>query len=179
VDGLRLDATIGRVVRFRPADEFTAGSGLNGTMSDWVGAWAVGVDPYFTVRQRMRVGDSLTVTRNEFAADLNLGPVGLSAGYTFLAADPAIEVPDDREEVSGRAALELDSNWTLSGEARRDLRNDQFVEVGGGLAFSIECCEIDLFVKKRFTESDDAPAATTVGVQVKLFTLGSQPAGTE
>jgi LPS-assembly protein len=179
VDGLRLDATVGRVLRLRPADEFSPGSGLSGTSSDWVGAWAVGYDPYVTVRQRMRVEDNLTVTRNEFAADLNLGPVGLSAGYTFLAADPAIEVPDDREELSGRAALALDSNWTLSGEARRDLRNDRFVEIGGGLGFANECCEIDLFVKKRFTESDDAPAATSVGVRVKLFTLGSQPASDE
>jgi LPS-assembly protein len=179
VDGLRLDASVGRVLRFRTADEFSPGSGLSGKTSDWVGAWAVGFDPYVTVRQRMRIADDLSVTRNEFATDLNLGPVGLSAGYTFLAADPTIEVPDDREELSGRAALALDSNWTLSGEARRDLRNDRFVEFGGGLAFANECCEIDLFVKKRFTESDDAPAATSVGVQVRLFTLGSQPAATE
>jgi len=122
----------------------------------------------------MRIEDDLTITRNEIAADLNLGPVGLSAGYTFLAADPAIEVPDDRQELTGRAALALDRNWTLSGQARRDIEQGRFVEVGGGLTYINECCEIDLFVKKRFTESDDAPASTSVGVQVRLFTLGNQ-----
>lgn len=178
-DGLRLDATAGRVLRLRAADEFSPGSGLNKAASDWVGAWSVGFDPYVTVRQRMRIEDDLTITRNEITTDLTFGPVGLSAGYTFLAADPTIEVPEDREELTGRASLALDRNWTLSGQTRRDIAQARFVEVGGGLAYVNECCEIDLFVKKRFTESDNAPASTSVGVQVRLFTLGNGNAGSE
>jgi LPS-assembly protein len=178
-DGLRLDGTVGRVLRLRAADEFSPGSGLDGTTSDWVGAWSVAFDPYVTVRQRMRIEDDLSITRNEIAADLTLGRVALSAEYTFLDADPAIEVPEDREELTGRASIALDRNWTLSGRTRRDIEQGEFVEIGGGLAYANECCEIDLFVKKRFTESDNAPASTSVGVQVRLFTLGNQNTATE
>ena len=102
-----------------------------------------------------------------------MGRLELSAGYVFLAEDPTIEVPDEREELAGSAAIALDRNWTLSGRARRDIALGEFVEIGGGLAYTNECCKIDLFVKKRFTESDDAPASTSVGVQIKLFTLGN------
>ena len=74
--------------------------------------------------------------------------------------------------MTGRASIALDRNWTLSGQTRRDIEQREFVEVGGGLAYVNECCEIDLFVKKRFTESEDAPKSTSVGVQVRLFSLG-------
>ncbi|HSF97000.1 MAG TPA: LPS assembly protein LptD [Thermohalobaculum sp.] len=175
-DRVHVDAAVGRVLRLRDADEFSPGSGLDRTTSDWVGAWSVGYDPYVRVRQRMRIEDDFTITRNEIATDLTFGRFSLTGGYTFLAADPGIEVVEDREEVSGRAAIKLNRNWTLSGEMRRDIQLDEFVEIIGGLAYANECCEIELFVKRRFTESADAPAATSVGVQIKLLTLGNENA---
>lgn len=172
--GLNFDASAGRVLRFRSADEFSSGSGLVNASSDWVGAWSASYDPYVTVRQRMRISDSFAVTRNEIGVDLTFGPVGFSAGYIFLESDPTIEAPDDRQELTGSARVQINRNWSISSNARRDLENGDFVEVGGGLTYANECCEIDFFVKRKFTESDDAPEATSVGVLVRLFTLGNQ-----
>jgi len=172
-DGLKFDATVGRVLRLREADAFTSGSGLATSASDWVGAWSASFDPYVTVRQRMRVSDDFAITRNDIGAEVAYGRIGLGADYVFLESDPSISAPDDREEVAGRLRLGLDENWSVNGEARRDLQLGEFVEAKGGVTFANECCEIDLYVKRRFTESEDAPKSTTVGVQIRLFTLGN------
>ena len=77
------------------------------------------------------------------------------------------------------AALGLDGRIyvTTDGGAIIRIQNrgiSEFVNVGGGLTYANECCEIDFFVKRDFAESKDAPASTSFGVQVKLFTLGNQ-----
>jgi LPS-assembly protein len=172
--GIDFDASAGRVFRLRGADEFSNGSGLRDAASDWVGAWSASYDPYITVRQRMRISDGFAVTRNEFSADLSFGRVEFSTGYIFLESDPSIEAPRDRQELTMRAKVRIDHNWSISGNTRRDVELGEFVEVGGGLTYTNECCQLDFFLKRDFTESDDAPSSTSVGVLVKLFTLGNQ-----
>ena len=174
--GLAFDASAGRVFRLRDADEFTPGSGLDDTVSDWVGAWSASFDPYVTVRQRVRIDDDASLSRNEVGADFSFGRVNFSGSYVFFEEDSAIDAPDDREEAVGRAGLRLDRNWSISGNARRDLENGEFVQAGGGLTYANECCAVDFFVKRDFTESDDAPASTSFGLVVKLFTLGNEDA---
>ncbi len=171
---LNFDASVGRVLRLRGAGEFSSGSGLADAASDWVGAWSVSYDPYVTVRQRLRISDNFAITRNEIGAELTFGRLAVSASYIFLESDPSIEAPEDREELSGRARFRIDRNWSISGNARRDIEQGDFVEIGGGLTFANECCQIDFFVKRDFRESDDAPASTSFAVQVKLFTLGNR-----
>lgn len=171
---LNFDASVGRVLRLRGAGEFSSGSGLADATSDWVGAWSASYDPYVTVRQRLRISDNFAITRNEIGAELTFGRLAVSASYIFLESDPSIEAPEDREELSGRARFRIDRNWSISGNARRDIEQGDFVEIGGGLTFANECCQIDFFVKRDFRESDDAPASTSFAVQVKLFTLGNR-----
>ena len=172
-DGWGFDASLGRVLRPRRLDEFSAGSGLRGETSDWVGAWSLRYDPYVTVRQRVRLDDNLSLTRNEIDARLAHGHSSLKLGYIFLEKDPSIAAPADREEVVARTEIGLDERWTLSGLVRRDLENAEFVEAGAGLAFENECCRVELFVRRNFAGREDAPDGTTVGLQVRLFTLGN------
>ena len=172
--GLNFDASAGRVLRLQDADEFSDGSGLRDAASDWVGAWSVSYDPYVTVRQRIRISDGFSIARNEMSAELTFGRLALSANYIFLESDPSIEAPRDREELTGDASVRIDRNWSISGNARRDIERGNFVDVGGGITYANECCQVNFFLNRDFTESDDAPASTSVGVQVRLFTLGNQ-----
>lgn len=170
---LGFDASLGRVLRPEGLDEFSRGSGLRQATSDWVGAWEVRYEPHLTLRNRLRVGDDGTLNRNEIGAMLARGRSSLDIGYIFLRQDPAIDAPEDREELIARAALGLDRNWTLSALARHDLERGALVEAGGGIAFENECCRVELFVKRRATDRNSSPEATTVGLQVRLFTLGN------
>lgn len=173
-DGIGLDATIGRVFRFAEAEEFTEGSGLADQQSDFVGAWTVRYEDWASVTQRIRFDDDASVNRNEIYGDLSIGPVDLSAGYIFLNEDPALGTPEDREEVAGRTTIAITRNWGVNGFFQRDLEEQEFVEAGGRITYANECCEVDLFLRRRFTDSDDTPASTSVGVQVRLLTLGNQ-----
>jgi len=172
--GMDFDASLGRVLRPRKADEFSKGSGLTNAASDWVGAWSASYDPYVTIRHRLRISDSLSIARNEIGAELSFDRFSLDASYTFLEKDPSIEAHETREELGGSARLRVDRNWWLTGNARHDLRNDKFVSLGGGLIFANECCQVEFRAKRDFTESADAPESTTFAVLVKLFTLGNE-----
>jgi LPS-assembly protein len=172
--GIKFDATVGRVLRLQNAYEFTSGSGLQNAVSDWVGAWSANYDPYVTVRQRIRLSDEWSITRNEIGASFKFWRLETGADYVFLEADPSIGDPNNRQEVAARTSFAIDQNWKVLGSARRDLQAGKFVEARGGISYENECCAIDFYVKRRFTESQDAPQSTTVGLQIRLFTLGNR-----
>ena len=172
-DGLRLEASAGRVLRVRPQGAFTSGSGLSGTDSDFVAAWSAAFDPYFQVRHRVRVNDDGRLTRNEVFGQIKIDPVELTAGYLFFEADPGIGAATDREEISGFLQIGLDDNWSITTFAQRDLVAGANVQYGGSVKFSNECCSVEVLLKRKETASSNDPASTSVNVSVKLFTLGA------
>ena len=171
-EGLKLNASIGRVDRFRDLPAFSAGSGLRDSESDIVASWQASYDPYVTVRHRIRFADDAAITRNEFFGLVNIDPVELSAGYIFLESDAAVGAPLDREEITARANVKIDDNWSTSAYMQRDLVLGEFVQVGGALAWQNECCAVEVFLRRRFTSQEDSPASTSVGLRVRLLTLG-------
>ncbi|MFK7943929.1 MAG: LPS-assembly protein LptD [Paracoccaceae bacterium] len=171
-ENVRLDGTVGRVYRFRTPSAFSAGSGLADTESDFVTFWQAAYDPYVQVSHRMRFSDDATITRNEFFGEFKIDPVEFSTSYAFYESDPLIGAPADREEVNAEALVNIDTNWAVSAFLQRDLQVGEFVRVGGQVSYVNECCAVDLFLRRRFTDSTGAPASTSVGVQIRLLTLG-------
>ena len=170
---LGFDATVGRVLRLRDADEFSTGSGLRNAQSDWVASWSARYDPYVTLRHRLRLGaEDLDVTRNALSLGLRVDPVRLSADYVFLDADPVADAPEDREEISARLALDITDEWAVTGSLRHDLEEERFVFLGGGIRFRNECCSLSAFVRRNFTRTDTVDASTSFGVRLELLTLG-------
>lgn len=176
-DGIRVDGTIGRSLRLRDADEFSAGTGLTEAASDWVASYGIGFDPYVTVRQRLRFADDFSVSRNEIGLTTNFWRLDASLDYVFLESDQLIDQPLDREEITAELGFRVTDNWILRGVLQRDLDLDEFIETGAGISYVNECCEIDFFFRRRFTNSDDVPASTSFGVQVRLLTLGGSDSG--
>ena len=176
-EGLRFDAAVGRVFRLESTDAFSPGSGLRGASSDWVASWQASWDPHVVVRHRMRLDDDMSVAQNEFFGTLDLDPVELTASYAFIEADPLIGAPDDREEITAFAGLQLDRNWSISGVLQRDIEQDEFVLLGGKVTYETECAAFDVFLRRRFTDLEDAPASTTFGVNVRLLSLGASDVG--
>jgi len=167
------DGMVGRVLRLEDATEFGAGSGLREAESDWIAAWSARYDPYVTIRHRFRLGsEALSITRNDFALDLAVDPVRLSANYIFLDSDPVALQPRDREEISGRLRLALTPEWSLNGFVRHDLEREEFVLLGGSVRFVNECCSLSAFVRRDFTDTETVEASTSFGVRVELMTLG-------
>ncbi len=168
-DPFVLDASLGQVFRLSEDSAFSPGSGLSDRASDIVGAWTVGYAPWFTLSNRFRISDSLDVARNEVTGAVEVGPARLETGYVFLAEDAVAGALDDRSEVTLDAELDLDRNWTLKGFARRDLINQEFIRASGALAYRNECAALEIYVERDFTDTDDNPPSTNVGVRVRLF----------
>lgn len=172
--GVRLALSGGRVLRFREADEFSTGSGLDTQQSDWVAAWSASYDPYLSVSQRFRLGDDgLEVTRNESRMTLSVDPVRFDLEYVFLDSDTGADALVDREEITARGRVKLTREWDVNAFMRRDLEQEEFVTLGGGVRFRNECCAITAFLRRNFTDSPNVPASTGFGVTVELFTLGA------
>ncbi len=171
--GLGVEAVYGRVVRLRDNTDFSASSGLRDEMSDHVGSIRLTLPPYFDVTHRFRIdSDDGTYERNELYAQGAYGPVRGGVGYVFLNEDPLSGFAEDREEIYGNAAVDLGEEWTLYGSARADLEEERFVFAGGGVKFENECCAVDLSVKRRFNDDRDANDDTSVGLTVRLKSLG-------
>lgn len=176
-EGLHLDAEAGRVFRLDSVEEFSQGSGLSGTSSDWVASWQASWDPYFFFRQQIRLHDDMTVAQTGVFGGLSIGPAELAGSYAFIEADPEADAPEDREEVAATAGLQLNRNWSISSVLQRDLERDEFVLLGGELTWENECTAIGFFLKRRFTDVEDAPASTSFGVHVELRSLGASDMG--
>jgi len=167
------DATVGRVLRLKDADEFSAGSGLREAQSDWVAAWSARYDPYVSVRHRLRIGaENGDITRNSVSLSLAYDFARLTTDYIFLDADPVADAPFDREEIAAKLDISLTDRWSLTGALRHDLERGEFVFLGGGVQFANECCKLALFVRRNFTDTDNVPASTSFGLRVELLTLG-------
>lgn len=175
--GFAFNTTGGRILRFEDADEFSSGTGLVNSQSDWVVGWQASLDPLFTVSHRMRLADDGSLSRNDFTGRLSYGRFNFATQYTFLEADPDIGQDDDREEISMGGSIRLSPNWRIRASMRRDLELDEFVNLGSGISYANECCEVDLFVNRSFTDSENVPASTSFGIQIRLITLGTSDPG--
>lgn len=171
--GFGIEAVYGRVIRLRDNDEFSSSSGLREEVSDHVGALRLTLPPYFDITHRFRLdGREREFQRQEIYARGQYGPVSGNFGYLFLEADPLAGFDEDREEIFADTAIKLSDNWTVYGSGRADLEDSRFVSSGGGLRYENECCTVDLSVNRRFNDDRDANDDTSVGLQVRLKSLG-------
>jgi LPS-assembly protein len=166
---LRVDVSAGRVFRLTEETAFSAGSGLDETRSDYVAAWTVAWEPLVAVTNRVRIDDALDVSRNELAARFGFGPARLEGAYVYYERDPVAGAFADRAEGTLGGALDVTRNWTVGGFARRDFEEGRYVDLAATLTYETECAALELFAGRDFTDSEDDPASTTVGLRVRLY----------
>jgi len=168
-DPLRLDASLGRVFRLSRDSSFSDGSGLAERRSDYVIGWGVGWGRALSLQNRLRLSDDLGVNRNEIALRAALGPARLRASYVDLDADATAGAEKDREEAALGGEIDLTRRWTLGAFGRRDIENGADVAASLGAAYRTDCAAVEIFVRRDFTETEDNPAATTVGLRARVL----------
>lgn len=173
--GPEFDVSFGQSFRLRPSRVFTGPSGLRDTTSDFVGAWRVELPESFFIGHRFRISNDIEIERNEVYAEATFfDRLDLGGSYVFLEGDPETTADEDRSEANANARLALTNHWSVLGDVRRNIEDDQFVNAGGGLIYTDECCELGFTVRRRFNSVDDAPASTSVGLVLKLRGLGAE-----
>ncbi|MEM7171245.1 MAG: LPS assembly protein LptD [Pseudomonadota bacterium] len=172
--GRSIDTFIGQSFRF--IDEQTAfdeNTGLRSQLSDIVGR--VHVNPFKDVDllYRFRFDEKdFQAQRNELALDLGPSALNLDLNYTFLVGDSNNDRFDDREEVTVRLSSQLNNNWSVFAQTRRDLVDDATLSTRFGVTYEDECFLVEGVIWRNFFQDRDLQPEDAFFVRVVFTHLG-------
>ncbi len=171
-DGWRMGATVGRILRADGADAFAAGTGLDGTRSDWLAAGQIHLGDRLGLTARGLFDDGFDATSAEARLVYADERATLASTYLFLTPLPAENRPGTTHELTIDGTYRLTRHWTGNAEGRFDLEDNSTAEAGLGLEYRSECIRAAVSVSRRFTSSDSLVPTTDVGLEVSLAGLG-------
>ncbi|MFL2790196.1 MAG: LPS-assembly protein LptD [Paracoccaceae bacterium] len=167
-------AEIGQVNRFTEFNQFSPGSGLKGTQSDFL------FSGFFKYSDLVRVTNSLLMN-NKFKlrkSDTNLSirtgrsTVNGNLLYSTLLEDDPKE--DKVTELTISSSSQIDNNWRSLFDVRHDLSANKTISTSVGLTFENECVDFNFNVSKRFGSSDYLPEDTRFEISFDLGGFGQK-----
>ncbi len=176
-DGWTVGVTVGRVFREADLDQFSVGSGLDGTQSDWLTAVNFALADGFAMTGRLVMDDDLDVTKAEARLAFNGPKTSIATSMIWAVADPLENRPEPTQEFSIDARQRLTPNWTAKLSGRYDFEADQGSVAGLGLEFLNECVRFDVSLSRRFTSSTNVQPTTDFGLSLDLVGFGSGVTG--
>lgn len=175
-DGWSLGLLVGRVIRQRDLSQFTAGSGLSGTPSNWLVATqlqAAGLD----LTNRALFNDGFGFTRDELRLSLVRDRYSVGSSYIWQVADLAENRATNTNELAVDAKMKLTRSLTGGISSRYDFVYERTANAGLTLRYTGDCTTVDLSLSRRFTSSTSVQPVTDFGVSVSLSGIGSGPDG--
>ena len=130
-------------------------NGLQDDRSDLVARIAATAVDQFSVIGRIRVdNDYADVNRGDIAAVYYSDLLSLNAGYTFVKAQSADDLPRS-SQANGGFSFKPHEYWTVFGDARYDFDDTRFVNNRFGLAFDDNQLRVSLAYVRDFDEQGD------------------------
>ncbi|MFV2033609.1 MAG: LPS-assembly protein LptD [Halocynthiibacter sp.] len=177
--GWSLGLTVGRILRQQDLGQFTAGSGLTGSRSDWMAAVQLQLPDNLQLTSRSLFDDGLSFTRNETRIDWRGNRLALASSYIWMVPAPAESRPKTAEWTLN-SEYRINDRWTGKANWRYDFNENRAANAGIGLEYRNECVKIDLSLSRRFTSSISVSPTTDFGLSISLmgFSTGgpSRPA---
>jgi LPS-assembly protein len=185
--GWRIRSTIGQSYRFdTPEDDlFPVGTGLSGSVSDFVGRTEVRLRNVVNFTHRFRLDkDSLEIRRNEIDAAVGSRRTYFEVGYLRLNRDiETVEDLRDREELRVAGRLAIGRHWSVFGSGVINLTNadeDPVFEPDGfepirtrfGFAYADDCMEFGATWRRDYITAGDAARGNSFQVFFALRNLG-------
>ncbi|MCB2109965.1 MAG: LPS-assembly protein LptD [Defluviimonas sp.] len=171
--GWTLGVLAGRVIRQKDLGQFRAGSGLDGAQSDWLLVTHLDSGTGLQVINRAIFDDAFSFSRDEFLLGYDRGRLDLSAGYTWLVADPSEGRNFASSEMIFGGGLDFARNWHATLSGRYDFEAERTTRAGLGLNWRNECAEVDLSLSRRFTSSTSVRPSTDFSLSVALYGFGT------
>lgn len=172
-DGWSFGVTGGRVLRARDLGQFSSGSGLDGTLSDWILAAQVAHRDGLTVTNRALFDDDLSFTKNELSLSWTNDRVSMDTGYIWMVADPAGGRPASTSELAFDAGWQISDGWRGTATGRYDFSASRATRAGLGFEYRNECVTVDLSLSRRFTSSTSVRPTTDLDLSVVLNGFGT------
>lgn len=171
--GWSLGVTGGRVFRAKDLGQFSTGSGLDGTASDWLVAAELHAANGFTLHNRVLFDDDLDFSRNELGVTYGNDRYSVNAGYLWMVADPLEGRIDPTSELIFNAGWNLRGNWRSLMGGRYDFNTRQATRAEFGVSYQTECAVVDLSLSRRFTSSTNVQPSTDFSLSVSLVGFGA------
>lgn len=175
--GWSLGLNLGRIWRAEDREQFSEGSGLDGTRSDWLASVDVELARQLSLSTRVLFDDDLDVTKNDLRLDWFADRLSVGTSFTWVNANPAETRPDDLSEWRLDAAYRFRDNWIGLANWRFDGAAEEPTRAGVGLGYRNECVTVDLSLSRRFTSSTNVTPSTDLGFMVSLAGFGSRGGG--
>lgn len=171
--GWSLGVTGGRVFRARDLGQFSTGSGLDGTSSDWLVSAELHAAGGFMLHNRVLFDDDFDISRNELGLAYAGDRYSLTGGYLWMVADPLEGRVDPTSELVFNAGWDMRGNWRSTMGGRYDFNTRQATRAAIGLSYQTECAVVDLSLSRRFTSSTNVQPSTDFSFSVSLVGFGA------
>ncbi len=175
-EGWNFGLTLGRVFRSKTLTQFSAGTGLNTTSSNFVAAANLDFPPNFSLSNQTLFDNDLSFSRNDIQARFKVSSLSVRANYVYLLPDITASSFQKRHEITLDTNYELNPNWSFGLKYRRNLATGSDVERNLRISYGNECISTDFSVSRRFTNSNSVPPSTEFGLSISLVGFGgSEP----
>jgi len=175
-NGAFIRTSFGESFHIAGENSFGAGSGLEGTSSDLVGAVALQFNENFTLGYQARVEEDLSrINVQEATLGLTFDQFSGSLSYADVAAAADYGRPEDARQVWADGTYYIDEVWSIFGGLRYDLEESRLMEQSVGVAFECDCMKATLqYAMSRDDEFGTSNDGTDHRIElgVELRTIG-------
>ncbi len=164
--------SLGESFHIAGENSFDVGSGLDGPVSDLVGAIALQPNEKWRFTYEARAEEDLSqINSQEASVSLTLNRIWGSLSYADIGAAPIYGRPDHEEQIWGDAGYKLADAWSLFGGFRFDVLDERFINKYAGLLFECDCMNAKL-IYSEYTDDSDDDVDRSIKLSVEFRTLG-------
>lgn len=171
--GWTLGVTGGRVLRADDLNQFSTGSGLDGSASNWLLTLRAHDSQGFAVINRGLFDDQGSFTKDSFRMQMGGENYWMAGNYVWLVPDPSEDRPNATSQLGLDGGWQFATGWTLVGNGIYDFELNRTALAGLGLQFRSECAQIDLSLSRRYISSTSVDPTTEFNLSVNLNGYGT------
>jgi LPS-assembly protein len=173
-NGGYLRAVVGQSYQIAGDNEFAFDSGLRSVRSDYVtGLYFQPGQMLGFVGQARFNEDNLDLQRTDITSNMRVGPLTGSVTYTSLRAQPSLGISEDREEILASSTVLLTDYWSLFGNMRFDIEDDQRITDAIGIKYSDDCFALSVSYTESFIRDRDITPDEKILVRFQFKHLGA------
>jgi LPS-assembly protein len=144
-NGTFIRMSLGESFHLAGENSFAAGSGLEGTSSDLVGAVALQLNEHATLGYQARVEEDLSrVNVQEASLGLTFDQFSGSLSYADIAEAANYGRPDDAQQIWADGIYHFNEVWSVFGGVRYDLEESKVMNQSIGAAFECDCMKAQI-----------------------------------
>lgn len=175
-DGWSSTITLGRIVRERDLNQFSANSPLAGRNSDWLLAASVDTAAGLTLSSRTLFSDDFDLARSAIELDWTTDDFSVSTSYMRIQADPFENRADTASEWAFDGSRALNDYWTARVGWRYDIAQRRASRTSIGVDYQNECLRMAMQVVRSYSATTNSNS-TRFGLNLDILGIGGNPSG--